>query len=40
VEHVQDRGLKIISVNNRLGSLYAFLRYLIEQDQDSHPVSG
>jgi integrase/recombinase XerD len=32
VEHEQDRGLKIVSVNNRLGSLYAFLRYLIEQD--------
>jgi integrase/recombinase XerD len=32
VEHEQDRGLKIVSVSNRLGSLYAFLRYLIEQD--------
>jgi site-specific recombinase XerD len=31
VEHEQDRGLKIVSVSNRLGSLYAFLRYLIEQ---------
>jgi integrase/recombinase XerD len=32
VEHEQDRGLKIASVSNRLGSLYAFLRYLIDQD--------
>ncbi|MCK4988341.1 MAG: tyrosine-type recombinase/integrase [Desulfobacterales bacterium] len=32
VEHEQDRGLKIISVSNRLGSLYAFLRYLIEHE--------
>jgi site-specific recombinase XerD len=32
VEHEQDRGLKIVSVSNRLGSLYAFLRYLIERD--------
>jgi integrase/recombinase XerD len=32
VEHEQDRGLKIVSVSNRLGSLYAFLRYLIEHD--------
>jgi len=32
VEHEQDRGLKIISVSNRLGSLYAFLRYLIDRD--------
>ena len=32
VEHEQDRGLKINSVSNRLGSLYAFLRYLIEHD--------
>jgi integrase/recombinase XerD len=32
VEHEQDRGLKIVSVSNRLGSLYAFLRYLIEYD--------
>jgi integrase/recombinase XerD len=32
VEHEQDRGLKIVSVSNRLGSLYAFLRYLIDHD--------
>ena len=32
VEHEQDRGLKIVSVSNRLGSLYAFLRYLIDRD--------
>jgi integrase/recombinase XerD len=32
VEHEQDRGLKIASVSNRLGSLYAFLRYLIDRD--------
>jgi len=32
VEYEQDRGLKIVSVSNRLGSLYAFLRYLIEHD--------
>jgi len=32
VEHEQDRGLKITSVSNRLGSLYAFLRYLIEHE--------
>jgi site-specific recombinase XerD len=32
VEHEQDRGLKIVSVSNRLGSLYAFLRYLIEHE--------
>ena len=32
VEHEQDRGLKIVSVSNRLGSLYAFLRYLIDYD--------
>jgi site-specific recombinase XerD len=31
VEHEQDRGLKITSVSNRMGSLYAFLRYLIDQ---------
>ena len=32
VEHEQDRGLRIVSVSNRLGSLYAFLRYLIDHD--------
>jgi site-specific recombinase XerD len=32
VEHEQDRGLKIVSVSNRLGSLYAFLRYLIQHE--------
>jgi integrase/recombinase XerD len=32
VEHEQDRGLKIVSVSNRLGSLYAFFRYLIDRD--------
>jgi integrase/recombinase XerD len=32
VEHEQDRGLKIVSVSNRLGSLYAFLRYLIDHE--------
>ena len=32
MEHEQDRGLKIVSASNRLGSLYAFLRYLIEHE--------
>ncbi len=32
VEHVQDQGLKITTVRTRLHSLFAFLRFLIEQD--------
>ena len=32
IEHLQDRGLKVTTVITRLKSLYAFLRYLIEQD--------
>jgi integrase/recombinase XerD len=32
VEHVQDQGLKISTVRTRLHSLFAFLRFLIEQD--------
>jgi len=31
-EMTGDGGLKIVSVSNRLGSLYAFLRYLIDHD--------
>jgi integrase/recombinase XerC/integrase/recombinase XerD len=32
IEHEQDRGLKITTVRTRLHSLFAFLRFLIEQD--------
>ena len=32
IEHEQDRGLKVNTVRTRLHSLFAFLRYLIEQD--------
>jgi integrase/recombinase XerD len=32
VEHLQDRGLKVTTVITQLKSLYAFLRFLIEQD--------
>lgn len=32
VEHEQDRRLKVNTVRTRLHSLFAFLRYLIEQD--------
>lgn len=32
VEHVQDRGFKITTVRNRLHCLFAFLRFLIDQD--------
>ncbi len=32
VEHEQDRGLRVISVRTRLHWLWAFLRFLIEQD--------
>ena len=32
IEHLQDRGLKVTTVITRLKHLYAFLRYLIEQD--------
>ena len=32
VEHEQDRGLKVNTVRTRLHSIFAFLRYLIEQD--------
>jgi integrase/recombinase XerD len=32
VEHEQDRGLKVISVRTRLHWLWAFLRFLIDQD--------
>src|ERR1700690_898641 len=32
IEHEQDRGLKVTTVRTRLHSLYAFLRFLIDQD--------
>lgn len=32
IEHLQDRGLKVTTVITRLKNLYAFLRFLIEQD--------
>ena len=32
VEHEQDRGLKVTTARTRLNSLWAFLRFLIEQD--------
>lgn len=32
IEHEQDRGLKVTTVRTRLHSLFAFLRFLIEQD--------
>jgi len=32
VEHEQDRGLKVTTVRTRLNHLWAFLRFLIEQD--------
>jgi len=32
VEHEQDRGLKITTVRTRLNHLWAFLRFLIDQD--------
>jgi integrase/recombinase XerD len=32
IEHEQDRGLKVTTVRTRLNHLWAFLRFLIEQD--------
>ncbi len=32
VEHEQDRGLKVTTVRTRLHSLWAFLRFMIDQD--------
>jgi integrase len=32
IEHLQDRGLKVTTVITQLKHLYAFLRYLIDQD--------
>jgi site-specific recombinase XerD len=32
IEHEQDRGLKVTTARTRLNALWAFLRYLIEQD--------
>src|SRR5208282_1377264 len=32
IEHEQDRGLKVTTVRTRLHSLWAFLRFLIDQD--------
>lgn len=32
VEHEQERGLKVNSVRNHLHTVYAFLRYLVEND--------
>jgi integrase len=32
IEHEQDRGLKVATVRTRLHSVFAFLRFLIEQD--------
>ena len=32
VEHEQDRGLKVTTVRTRLNNLWAFLRFLIDQD--------
>ena len=32
VEHEQDRGLKVTTVKTRLSYIWAFLRFLIEQD--------
>jgi site-specific recombinase XerD len=32
VEHEQDRGIKVTTVKTRLGYIWAFLRFLVEQD--------
>ena len=32
VEHLQDQGLKVTTVRTRLNHLWAFLRFLVEQD--------
>ena len=32
VEHEQDRGIKITTVKTRLGYIWAFLRFLVEED--------
>jgi len=32
IEHLQDRGLKVTTARTRLNHLWAFLRYLIDQD--------
>ena len=32
VEHEQDRGLKVTTVKTRLNYIWAFLRFLVEQD--------
>ena len=32
IEHQQDRGLKVTTVKTRLNHMWAFLRYLIDQD--------
>jgi integrase/recombinase XerD len=38
VEHEQDRGMKPVSVKGRLGSVKAFLRFLIEEGVIRHEV--
>jgi len=38
VEHEQDRGLKVTSTKTRLNYIWAFLRYLIEQDIIDHSI--
>ncbi len=38
IEHEQDRGMKPLTVRGRLGSVKAFLRYLIEESVVRHEV--
>ncbi|MGA2402722.1 MAG: tyrosine-type recombinase/integrase [Syntrophobacteraceae bacterium] len=38
IEHEQDRGMKPVSIRGRLGSVKAFLRYLIEDGVVRHEV--
>ena len=38
IEHEQDRGMKPATVRGRLGSVKAFLRYLVEEDVFRHEV--
>ncbi len=38
IEHEQDRGMKPVTVHGRLGSVKAFLRYLIENGVVRHEV--
>ena len=38
IEHEQDRGLKPLTVHNRLGAVKAFLRFLIDEEIVDHRV--